>query len=336
SPKCPCSDAPKHTTILKGEEQQHPNGTRSVTLSCSAQSHPKVDRYSWYKNTYESKGYLPLPSSPTLTVFSHQKGEYYCTAENKIGKKSSESIRLFDDTLKKAVTYFLLICVILFISLFIFFLYRHRRNKSIQRGTIQPSCGFLGWRNSVERRNLMNEAALAEPFRSRDDLLPEQPCRPNAQRCQPRPDSTPPSNVNIVYATVNLPSGKQAPSAPKPRQQHEEDTQNDSLNYVSLHFGNKDKKPDETVVVYAQVSKNKASAEMERRADYENITAVNAANLPNLSDSDSDTSDDETEVNYSQVNFKPAPGHRRDSSSSSSDSSTSSEEDETQYSQVKV
>lgn len=177
----------------------------------------------------------------------------------------------------------------------------------------------------------MDETALTEPSRSRDDLLPDQPCRPNALRCQPHPDSTAASNINTVYAIVNLPNGKPAPSAPMPEQKHEAHLANDSLNYASLHFGNK--KPEEDVV-YAKVSKAKASNEMERLPDYENVSLVCAAKLPDLSDSDSDTSEDEVEVNYSQVNFRPKLGHRRSSSDTSGDSTSS--EDETQYSQVKI
>ena len=47
-----------------------------------------------------------------------------------------------------------------------------------------------GWCNGARRGHLINESAMAEPFRSRDDLLPDQQCRPRAIRHQPYPDST--------------------------------------------------------------------------------------------------------------------------------------------------
>uniref|UniRef100_A0A3P8RZA3 B-cell receptor CD22 n=1 Tax=Amphiprion percula TaxID=161767 RepID=A0A3P8RZA3_AMPPE len=322
--------APKHATILKGEEQQS-GRTRSVTLSCITQCYPEVRQYLWYKKTYDKKGDEKVSESQNFTVYSDQKGEYYCIAENEINQKTSDPIRLFDDRLMMAVKIFCLICLLLLICLLIFFLYRRRRNKSNQQGTTQPSCGSLGWRN--RGRSRMDETALTKPFRSRDDLFPDQPCRPNAQRCQPHPDNTSASSINTVYATVNLDSAKPAPSAPMPKQKHDAHLVNDSLNYASLHFGNKQKKPEEDVV-YAKVSKAKASNEMERLPDYENVSSVCAARLPDLSDSDSDTSEDEVEVSYSQVNFRPKLGHQRSSSDTSSDSTSS--EDETQYSQVKI
>lgn len=194
-----------------------------------------------------------------------------------------------------------------------------------------------GWRNGV-RRSSGNRVVLAEPFRSRDDLLPDQPCQPNARRHERHPDSTTASNINTVYSTVNLPKGKQAASAQNPTKAHVGHMENDSLNYASLDFVNKKKDPAEDAE-YSVVSKPKNSKEKEheRLQDYENISTVEASKPPYTYDfdTDTDTSEDDVEIHYSQVNFKPKSGHQKARNDSSS-SSSSSAEDRTPYSEVKI
>lgn len=86
-----CLDAPKWTTIIKGEEQQHLGGRRSVTLSCSSYSYPPAN-YIWHNKTDNTQ----VSRKQNLTVYSHQAGEYYCTAKNEIGQIKSDSVSLFD------------------------------------------------------------------------------------------------------------------------------------------------------------------------------------------------------------------------------------------------
>ncbi|KAM4579837.1 B-cell receptor CD22 [Odontesthes bonariensis] len=324
--------APKHTTIIKREEQQQPDGRSAVMLTCSSSCYPPA-KYFW-KNTTEGK---QISEKQNFTVYSHQPGEYYCVAINEMGQSVSEPIKLFDSSIMTIVKYFFLFCLILILIFLISIFYRHRWKKSVQQRTMNtwPCHGFLTWRRGARRRNTMNETGFAEPFRSRDDLLPGQPFRPNAQRCQPRPDATSASNINSVYSTVDLPHRKEAPSAQKPARQQFGLTENDSLNYASLHFGNKQKKPEEDAV-YSKVCKPNPCKknEQERVPDYENIIDVHVAKVPNPYDYDtsetSDTSEDEVEVSYTQVNFKSKSEHRR------ANSSSTSSEDETHYSQVKI
>lgn len=96
--------------------------------------------------------------------------------------------------------------------------FRYRKKKSIQQGTTQSCfnvlvktnfgkyfdnteqmqrnltylCVFVGqgWSNGAGRGHLIQQTVLTEPFRSRDDLLPERSHCPEAQRRQPPPDST--------------------------------------------------------------------------------------------------------------------------------------------------
>ncbi|CAI5681319.1 unnamed protein product [Oreochromis niloticus] len=62
----------------------------SATLTCSSDANPAA-QYSWYKKN----GQTPLSNEWQLSFSSTQpsdSGQYYCTAENKIGKKTSKNI----------------------------------------------------------------------------------------------------------------------------------------------------------------------------------------------------------------------------------------------------
>ena len=83
-------DAPTHTTIIKGEEQQLSDGRRFVTLSCSSLCYPPAT-YVWFNKTHHIQ-----QSTQNITVYSDQAGEYYCTGRNQMGQRSSETVRLFD------------------------------------------------------------------------------------------------------------------------------------------------------------------------------------------------------------------------------------------------
>ncbi|XP_014842332.1 PREDICTED: B-cell receptor CD22-like isoform X2 [Poecilia mexicana] len=193
--------APKWTTITKGQEQQLPGGRSSVTLSCSSHSYPPAN-YNWYNKTDNTR----VSGHQNITVYSHQPGEYYCTARNEMGQIKSDSVSLFDDTfmkIMKAVGCLFLILLILGLI----FLYRHRMNKANRQRTTNrwPCCnflliiqGFCSLCKRPKRRNARTENILTDTSRSRDDLLPQQHCRPlpqqhcrpKAQHQQPRPDVT--------------------------------------------------------------------------------------------------------------------------------------------------
>ncbi|XP_034730813.1 B-cell receptor CD22 [Etheostoma cragini] len=325
--------APKHTNITRAPEQQEPDGTRFVELSCSSHSYPPVTQYSWYKIKAE-EGDEKVSDRQSYTVHSNQPGGYYCIAKNEINQRKSDPVHLFDRTLTKALYIFLFLFILFIIIAIVVF---YRKKKSIQQGTTNTATGFgfLGWWNDARRRNRMNDHCMAGPFRSRDDLLSDQPRHPNGQRCQPRPDRTPASNISSVYCLVNPPSGKQGPSAQKPIRKQGGHTQDDSLNYASLHFGNEQKhNPTKVEDVYSMVSKqNPLKKNDERLEDYENVSAAPTAKSQNAlnSDSDTDTSEDEIQINYSHVSFKPNPGLQR----AVRDSSCSDDEG-IQYSEVNI
>ncbi|XP_045061674.1 B-cell receptor CD22 [Coregonus clupeaformis] len=88
-------DGPKNTLASIHLSDEIVEGS-SVTLSCSSDANPPVDKYTWYKKIggrYQSFSY---ENTELQHVFSHiqssDTGEYYCEARNEMGTDRSESI----------------------------------------------------------------------------------------------------------------------------------------------------------------------------------------------------------------------------------------------------
>ncbi|XP_078022743.1 V-set and immunoglobulin domain-containing protein 10-like [Epinephelus lanceolatus] len=67
----------------------------SVTLTCSSDANPAAN-YTWYKKN-GNPNLHPLSKEPQLvfsSIQSSDSGEYYCTTENELGRRTSESIAI--------------------------------------------------------------------------------------------------------------------------------------------------------------------------------------------------------------------------------------------------
>uniref|UniRef100_A0A3P9CCV2 Ig-like domain-containing protein n=1 Tax=Maylandia zebra TaxID=106582 RepID=A0A3P9CCV2_9CICH len=79
--------APKFVSVMVSPSNEFREGG-SLTLTCSSDANPAA-QYSWYKKN----GQKPLSNEQQLSFSSIQpsdSGEYYCTAQNKVGRKKSE------------------------------------------------------------------------------------------------------------------------------------------------------------------------------------------------------------------------------------------------------
>uniref|UniRef100_A0A8C6WIJ7 Ig-like domain-containing protein n=1 Tax=Neogobius melanostomus TaxID=47308 RepID=A0A8C6WIJ7_9GOBI len=83
---------PKQAAVLRAEEEQGSDGSRSVTLSCSSHSFP-LSLYTWYRST-EGRA-TKVSENINYTVLSTQPGVYHCTAKNELGQSTSELVSLF-------------------------------------------------------------------------------------------------------------------------------------------------------------------------------------------------------------------------------------------------
>ena len=86
------SDGPRLPSVSVSPSAEIVEGS-SVTLTCSSDANPAAN-YTWYKKNGDPD-LQPLSKDPQLvfsSIQSSDSGEYYCTAENQLGRRTSEYI----------------------------------------------------------------------------------------------------------------------------------------------------------------------------------------------------------------------------------------------------
>ncbi|XP_053289615.1 Fc receptor-like protein 2 [Pleuronectes platessa] len=215
-----------HTHITESAEKQEPDGRSSVMLSCFSHSFPPVHNYSWYRKSQGEEQDELVSEHQNHTVYSNQPGVYYCVAQNDVGRRWSDPVHLFERNYLDILKFLLPALFVLMIIILIIVVLRFRKKKSIQQGTT----------------NTKSPSGFSEQL-----------SRPDAPGCQPLPDSTPPTDINLVYSSLNLP---QAASARNPTRR-DGNTEDYSVHYAPLHFKTNIKKKQRKVEedsVYAMVS----------------------------------------------------------------------------------
>ncbi|XP_064175972.1 B-cell receptor CD22-like [Anguilla rostrata] len=85
---------PKNTSVSVSPSGEIVEGS-SVTLTCSSDASPPLQRYTWYKNNRAESSLGGSKWSYTINnIQSWDAGEYYCEAENVIGTDTSPHINL--------------------------------------------------------------------------------------------------------------------------------------------------------------------------------------------------------------------------------------------------
>ncbi|XP_045564916.1 B-cell receptor CD22-like isoform X2 [Salmo salar] len=88
----PAVYAPKNTSVSVSPSGEIVEGS-SVTLTCSSDANPPVDKYTWYKKNVAS----PKASGQSYSITnisSEDRGEYYCEAENTIASHNSTALMI--------------------------------------------------------------------------------------------------------------------------------------------------------------------------------------------------------------------------------------------------
>ncbi|KAK6305793.1 hypothetical protein J4Q44_G00245730 [Coregonus suidteri] len=83
---------PKNTSVSVSPSGEIVEGSL-VTLTCSSDANPPVDKYTWYKKNITS----PKASGQSYSITnisSEDSGEYYCEARNKIASKNSTALMI--------------------------------------------------------------------------------------------------------------------------------------------------------------------------------------------------------------------------------------------------
>ncbi|XP_028419419.1 B-cell receptor CD22-like [Perca flavescens] len=90
----PGADAPKLPSVSVSPSGEIEEGS-SVTLTCQIDAYPAAN-YTWYKKNGNPE-LQPLSENTPLvfrSIQSSDSGEYYCTAENELGRRTSRSISI--------------------------------------------------------------------------------------------------------------------------------------------------------------------------------------------------------------------------------------------------
>ena len=85
-------DGPKNTSVSVSPSGEIVEGS-SVTLTCSSDANPPVDKYTWYKKNVTS----PKASGQSYSItniISEDRGEYYCEAQNGRGSMNSTALMI--------------------------------------------------------------------------------------------------------------------------------------------------------------------------------------------------------------------------------------------------
>uniref|UniRef100_A0A4W5KRE4 Ig-like domain-containing protein n=1 Tax=Hucho hucho TaxID=62062 RepID=A0A4W5KRE4_9TELE len=83
---------PKNTSVSVSPSGEIVEGS-SVTLTCSSDANPPVDKYTWYKKNVTS----PKASGQSYSITnisSEDRGEYYCEAQNGRGSMNSTALMI--------------------------------------------------------------------------------------------------------------------------------------------------------------------------------------------------------------------------------------------------
>ncbi|XP_036804963.1 B-cell receptor CD22-like [Oncorhynchus mykiss] len=88
----PAVYAPKNTSVSVSPSGEIVEGS-SVTLTCSSDANPPVDKYTWYKkNVFSPKA--SGQSYNITNINSDDRGEYYCEAQNGRGSNNSTALMI--------------------------------------------------------------------------------------------------------------------------------------------------------------------------------------------------------------------------------------------------
>ncbi|XP_064870041.1 B-cell receptor CD22-like isoform X3 [Oncorhynchus nerka] len=121
----PAVYGPKNTSVSVSPSGEIVEGS-SVTLTCSSDANPPVDKYTWYKKNVTS----PKASGQSYSItniISEDRGEYYCEAQNRKGSMNSTALMIIVAgkqtsvlTAAVGITVFILV-LILFLPCFMWF-----------------------------------------------------------------------------------------------------------------------------------------------------------------------------------------------------------------------
>ncbi|XP_071032274.1 B-cell receptor CD22-like [Oncorhynchus clarkii lewisi] len=123
---------PKNTSVSVSPSGEIVEGS-SVTLTCSSDANPPVDKYTWYKKNVAS----PKASGQSYSItniISEDRGEYYCEAQNGKGSMNSTALMIIvagkPTSFMTAAVGIIVVVLVLILCLSGFMWFRKKASKS--------------------------------------------------------------------------------------------------------------------------------------------------------------------------------------------------------------
>ncbi|XP_045568583.1 sialoadhesin isoform X5 [Salmo salar] len=123
---------PKNTSVSVSPSGEIVEGS-SVTLTCSSDANPPVDKYTWYKKNVTS----PKASGQSYiitNIISEDRGEYYCEAQNGRGSMNSTSLMIIvagkQTSVMTAAVGIIVVVLVLILCLSVFMWFRKKASTS--------------------------------------------------------------------------------------------------------------------------------------------------------------------------------------------------------------
>ncbi|XP_071385998.1 sialic acid-binding Ig-like lectin 6 [Centroberyx affinis] len=163
--------APKVPSALVSPSGEIVEGS-SVTLTCSSDANPAAT-YTWYKEN-GNPDHKPLKTGPQLdfvSIQSSDSGEYYCSAENALRSKRSDSMSI---NVKWKGTIYMnaaRLTLIILILITVFLLYLWIRKKKTLNSTTEPSDPVQTVQSDSDPEYENLTAAQTEATEEQEDLV---------------------------------------------------------------------------------------------------------------------------------------------------------------------
>uniref|UniRef100_A0AAZ3NXB0 Ig-like domain-containing protein n=1 Tax=Oncorhynchus tshawytscha TaxID=74940 RepID=A0AAZ3NXB0_ONCTS len=217
---------PKNTSVSVSPSGEIVEGS-SVTLTCSSDANPPVDKYTWYQKNVTS----PKASGQSYSItniISEDRGEYYCEAQNGRGSMNSTALMIIVagkqiSVLTAAVGIIVVVLVlILCLSGLMWFRKKNSTSTSNTRDTADDGQGDSSpVYDNISNMAMTSTAAQTESTDDQDDVHyasvhfshsknQEVPLYSTVQLHQPQKQ-----DQDVQYAAVkfNLPSSATQPAA---------------------------------------------------------------------------------------------------------------------------
>ncbi|KAJ8384489.1 hypothetical protein AAFF_G00205100 [Aldrovandia affinis] len=229
------------TNISSEDSGQYYLKGSSVTLTCSSNANPPVERYTWFKKNETEVWQTGSGQSLNFSNFrSWNSGQYYCKAENKHGDQDSTTVAVTTVMYDPKISLYIIAGTTVFAALFligmVWIVWRIRRSSSIKETILDTegntnnlyanisgmtTAGVVIQENPLDQEEVQYSTVHRLPSPKRQEILSSSAQLPppnsqgeilyaNFQKPSPQDED------DVQYANIQFSRSSAAPSSPVP------------------------------------------------------------------------------------------------------------------------